>query len=162
MYILWTIFFKKSKIMGTKYKGKIKEVSSLNTYIKLVRATETLRTKLINKLFDFKITENQFYCLDAIYHLGPLTQRELGEKLSRSGGNITLVIDNLEKKHLVKRQKDKDDRRKYFIVLTKKGENFFKKLFPHQLNLLVDELNSISEKDKKELQRLCKKIGLKN
>ena len=148
--------------MGTKYKGSKKEISALDTYIKLVRATETLRSKIINILTNFNITENQFYCLDAIYHLGPLTQKELGDKLSRSGGNITLVVDNLEKKYLVKRQKDKDDRRKYFVLLTTKGEKLFKQVFPYQLKILVKELNSISEKDKKELQRICKKIGLKN
>ena len=38
----------------------------------------------------------------------------------------------------------------------------YKKVFPYQLKLLVEELGSITEKDKKELQRICKKIGLKN
>ncbi len=147
--------------MGTKFKGSKKEVTALDTYIKLQRATETLRSKINKRLVEFKITENQFYCLDAIYHLGPLTQRELGEKLSRSGGNITLVVDNLEKNNLVKRVRDKKDRRKYFVVLTNKGEKIFNKVFSVFLNMLVEELNSISEKDKKKLQRLCKKVGLK-
>jgi len=116
--------------MGTKYKGQKKEVSALDTYIKIIRATETIRAEVVNSLSEFNITENQFYCLDAIYHLGPLTQKELGKKLSRSGGNITLVVDNLEKNNLAKRKKDENDRRKYRIHLTKKGKDLIVKVLP--------------------------------
>ena len=147
--------------MGAKYKGFKKEVNSLNTYIKLIRASETIRSKVIKSLLVFQITENQFNCLDAIFHLGPLSQKELGQKLFRSGGNITLVVDNLEKNRLVKRLSDKNDRRKFLIHLTQRGEQLYKKVFPYHLKLLVEELGYITEKDKKELQRICKKIGFK-
>ncbi|MCH7826635.1 MAG: MarR family transcriptional regulator [Bacteroidetes bacterium] len=147
--------------MGAKYKGSKKEVNSLNTYIKLIRASETIRSKVIKSLLVFQITENQFNCLDAIFHLGPLSQKELGQKLFRSGGNITLVVDNLEKNRLVKRLSDKNDRRKFLIHLTQRGEQLYKKVFPYHLKLLVEELGYITEKDKKELQRICKKIGFK-
>ena len=116
--------------MSTKYKGQKKEVTALDTYIKLIRATGTIRSKVINSLSKFQLTENQFNCLDAVFHLGPLTQKELGEKLLRSGGNITLVVDNLEKNNLVIRKKDENDRRKFLINLTKKGERLYKKVFP--------------------------------
>jgi len=147
--------------MGTKYKGKTKEISSLNTYIKLIRAGETIKAKISNSLAELKITENQFYCMDAVFNLGPLTQKELGKKLLRSGGNITLVIDNLEKNNLVKRKKDKKDRRKYFIKLTTKGGKLYKDIFPIILSLIVDEFNPLSEKEMTELQGYCKKIGKK-
>ena len=148
--------------MGTKYKRQKKEVSALDTYIKLIRATDTIKSKVIKSLSKFRLTENQFNCLDAVFYLGPLTQKELGEKLFRSGGNITFVVDNLEKNRLVKRIRDENDRRKFLVHLTQKGEKLYKKVFPYQLKFLVEELKSITEKDKKELQRICKKIGLKN
>ena len=44
--------------MGAKYKGSRKEVNSLNTYIKLILASETIRSKVIKSLLDFQITEN--------------------------------------------------------------------------------------------------------
>ena len=113
--------------MATKHKGSKKEVLALDTYIKLIRATETIRSEFTSSILNYGITEIQFYCLDAVFHLGPLTQKDLGYKLSRSGGNITLVVDNLEKAGLVKRQKDKEDRRKYYVVITKKGARLYKK-----------------------------------
>jgi len=147
--------------MGTKYKGKNKDISSLDSYIKLIRTVETIKAKISKSLAEFNISENQFYCMDAVFHLGLLTQKELGAKLLRSGGNITLVIDNLEKNNLVKRKKDKKDRRKYFITLTTKGENLYKDIFPIILSLIVDEFNPLSEKEMKELQGYCMKIGKK-
>jgi len=147
--------------MGTKYKGKNKDISSLDSYIKLIRTVETIKAKISKSLAEFNISENQFYCMDAVFHLGLLTQKELGAKLLRSGGNITLVIDNLEKNNLVKRKKDKKDRRKYFIKLTTKGEKLYKDIFPIILSLIVDEFNPLSEKEMTELQGYCKKIGKK-
>ena len=148
--------------MGTKYKGQKKEVSALDTYIKLIRATDTIKSKVIKSLSKFRLTENQFNCFDAVFFLVPLTQKDLVEKLIRSGVNITIVVDNVEKNRLVKRIRDENDRRKFLVHLTQKGEKLYKKVFPYQLKFLVEELKSITEKDKKELQRICKKIGLKN
>ena len=42
------------------------------------------------------MTVSQFGVLEALHHLGPLRQGEISAKLLRSGGNITLVVDNLE------------------------------------------------------------------
>ena len=55
-----------------------------------------------------------------------MTQCVLGEKLLRSGGNITLVIDNLEKHGLVRRERQTEDRRTIVIHLTPKGMRLIK------------------------------------
>jgi MarR family 2-MHQ and catechol resistance regulon transcriptional repressor len=64
------------------------------------------------------LTISQFGVLETLYHLGAMCQTEIGSKLLRSGGNITLVIDNLEKQGLVRRQRDTEDRRLVNIHLT--------------------------------------------
>ena len=83
--------------MSSKYNGSGKEIAALNTYIKLIRATESINSSINNLLTKEGFTESQFRVMDALYHLGPLSQKSLGEKLLKSGGNITMVIDNLEK-----------------------------------------------------------------
>ena len=148
--------------MGTKYKGSREEVMALDTSIKLVRAAETLISKVSFNLIKYKITLSQFGILDAVYHLGPLTQKSLGKKISKSGGNITHVVDNLEKENLVKRQRRKSDRRNFEIHLTKKGERLIVKILPEQVRIIKEEMSWISEEESEILQRLCKKIGIKN
>jgi MarR family 2-MHQ and catechol resistance regulon transcriptional repressor len=103
--------------MGTHYKGSKKEVNSLNTYIKLIRVVESLNSTLYVSLLKEGLTESQFGVLEALFHLGPMSQKNLGGKLLKSGGNITLVIDNLEKRGLVIRRRGVVDRRYFNIQL---------------------------------------------
>ena len=147
--------------MGTKYKGSKEEISALDTAIKLVRATESLIAKTSLNLSGQNVTVSQFGILDAVYHLGPLTQKTLGEKILKSGGNITHVVDNLEKRALVKRHRGKNDRRNFEIHLTKKGEKLIAKILPAYVKVIKEELGTLSQEESENLQKLCKKIGKK-
>lgn len=145
--------------MGTHYKGNRKETTALNTYIKLIRAAESLNAKVKLSLSDAGLTESQFNILDALWHLGPLCQKDLGGKLLKSGGNITMVVDNLEKRGLVKRERGQADRRYFTVHLTRQGRHLIKKVFPSQTEMIVKELDILSESEQVELQRLCKTLG---
>jgi MarR family 2-MHQ and catechol resistance regulon transcriptional repressor len=146
--------------MGTHYKGTAKEINSLNAYIKLIRASDSIRSRMNLLLQEKGLTESQFSLLDALFHIGPLSQSELGKKLFKSGGNITMVVDNLEKRELVKRERSNNDRRLFTIKLTKQGKNLIGKLFPRMLAPLVAEINILTENEQIELQRICKLLGL--
>ena len=147
--------------MGTHYKGTKKEVNALNTYIKLVRAADSVSARIGSLLSRKKLTESQFSILDALLHLGPLNQKQLGDKLLKSGGNITMVVDNLEKQGLVKRVRGENDRRYFSIHLTKQGKNLIEKFFPDYLAAIVKEMSLLNEDEQSEFQRMCKLIGLK-
>jgi MarR family 2-MHQ and catechol resistance regulon transcriptional repressor len=147
--------------MGTRYKGSKEEIMALDIAIKLVRAAETLISKTSLTLSRYNITLSQFGILDAIYHLGPLTQKSLGEKILKSGGNITHVVDNLERRTLVKRYRGKSDRRNFEIHLTKKGEKLITKVLPEQVKMIKNELGILSLDESEIFQKLCKKIGIK-
>ena len=148
--------------MGTHYQGTKEEEKTLNAFIKLMRATESINNRLNRHLADANLTVSQFGVLEALWHLGPLNQKSLGEKLLKSGGNITLVIDNLEKCDFVERQQDPSDRRAMLIHLTKKGKRFIKSFFPKHLEQIKEEFSVLSENEKEELARICKKLGLKS
>ena len=148
--------------MGTHYNGSEEEKSTLNAFIKLMRATESINNRLNRHLSDADLTVSQFGTLEALYHLGPLNQRAIGEKILKSGGNITMVVDNLEKSGYVKRKKDPNDRRAVLIHLTKEGESFIKSFFPKHLERILKEFDVLDENEKKTLADLCKKLGIKD
>ncbi len=148
--------------MGTKYKGTKKEINALNSLIKITRAADSVRSRVLSAIGTSGITESQYYVLDTLYHSGPLTQKNIGEKVFRSGGNITLVIDNLEKLGYVKRVRGKEDRRYFSIHLTKAGKKVMDKIFPKFLKAATDEMGTLSDEEHNELQRLSKKVGLKS
>ena len=61
--------------------------------------------------------------LDALEHLeadGPLTQRDLGERLSITSGAVTMLVDRLEASGLVVRRPHPSDRRYVLIELSAK------------------------------------------
>ncbi len=145
--------------MGTHYSGTNSEKNTLNAFITLMRATETMNNRLNRHLADVDLTVSQFGTLEVLHHLGPLNQRTIGEKLLKSGGNITMVIDNLEKNNFVKRKKDPGDRRAVLIHLTPKGKQFIEDFFPKHLDKIKEEFSVLTEEEKKTLSKLCKKLG---
>jgi MarR family transcriptional regulator, 2-MHQ and catechol-resistance regulon repressor len=147
--------------MGTHFKGSEDEVIILNAFIKLMRASESINNRLNRHLSDNNLTVSQFGTLEVLLHLGPLNQRSIGEKLLKSGGNITMVIDNLEKNELVERKPDPNDRRAVMIHLTKKGKSFIKNFFPEHLEKIKEEFSVLNKKELKQLADICKKLGLK-
>ncbi len=147
--------------MPTHFKGNEEQVNTLNAFIKLMRASESINSRLNRNLAEAGLTVSQFGVLEALLHIGPQNQKRLGEKILKSGGNITLVIDNLEKNKLVTRSPDPADRRAVIIQLTKEGKKYIQDYFPKHLSRIMEEFSVLSEKEKNELARICKKLGLK-
>ena len=145
--------------MGTRHRGTIEEINALNAFIKLQRASESVSAR-VHAVLPSGLTVTQFGVLEALFHIGPLCQSELAEKLLKSGGNLTLVVDNLEKAGYVARERDPADRRFVVVKLTDKGQAFIAGLFPKVVANVTREMAALSGTELSDLGRLCKKIGL--
>jgi len=145
--------------MHRKYGGSKKELRALGTYIKLMRAAESVTRRTHRHLAARGLTFSQFAVLDALFHLGPLSQRQIGQKVLRSSGNITLVIDNLEKSGLVRRERSEADRRFFIVHLTDKGDRHMNSLFPVHAAGIAKDLSVLTAAEQDTLGRLCKKLG---
>lgn len=146
--------------MPTHYKGNPEEVLALDTVIKLSRSVNTLHGKLISHLQkEFGITESQFGVLEALLHLGPLSQGQLCQKILRSGSNLTTVVDNLERDGLVTRVRDEADRRVQIVQLTDKGRSLIATAFPAHVDRVCGAMSSLSADEQRELGRMCRKLG---
>lgn len=145
--------------MPTNHKGTLREVLALNTFIKLTRATDSVMSRLVRRGTMESLTPSQFGVLETLYHLGPLCQGEISAKLLRSGGNTTLVIDNLEKLRLVRRDRDPDDRRLVRVSLTNAGTALISRIFPEQARVITEEMSTLTAEEQQQLGALCKKLG---
>jgi len=103
---------------------------ALATYVRLMRAANTARTHASRHLGGTGLTLTQFAVLEALYHLGPMSLSDIAQKILTTGGNLTMVLGNLEKLGLAHRQKCPEDRRVLIVVLTAKGKAMIGKLFP--------------------------------
>lgn len=144
--------------MGTHYKGSKAETDALNAYIKLMRAAETITVRA-HSVLPKNLTISQFGALEALLHRGPMCQSELAAKLLKSGGNITLVVDNLVKAGWVTRQRDEADRRFITVSLTDEGRTYITELFPKVVANITKEFGALSPAEQFTLGWLCKKLG---
>jgi len=83
----------------------------------------------------------------------------LAKKRLRSAGNITMVIDNLEKHGLVRREPGVDDRRVNMVHLTDAGRELITRVFPGHVHAILREMGVLTPVEQDELGRLCRKLG---
>jgi MarR family 2-MHQ and catechol resistance regulon transcriptional repressor len=145
--------------MPTHYQGSEQEVLALNTFIKLNRASDAIMARLNQRGTLANLTVSQFGVLESLYHLGPMCPGELSTKLLKSGGNMTLVIDNLEKQGLIRRERDANDRRMIIVSLTEAGRELIGKIFPGHVAAIVEELSYLTPAEQETLGYLCRKLG---
>jgi MarR family 2-MHQ and catechol resistance regulon transcriptional repressor len=132
---------------------------ALDTYVKLMRATGAVTEKMHQHLRPEKLTFSQFGVLEALLHLGPLCQQEIGHKLLKTGGNMTMVIDNLEKRGLVVRTNDPEDRRYKRVSLTPQGRSLIQKIFPRHVEIANQAFTALTPQEQMQLGALLKKLG---
>jgi MarR family 2-MHQ and catechol resistance regulon transcriptional repressor len=146
--------------MPTRHAGPPREVRALDTFIKLMRATERLNLCLSHGLASTGITPGQLAVLEALLHLGTLSQRELARKLLRSDANVTTVVDNLERDGWVRRERSAEDKRVVQVGLTAAGRKKIESVFPAHARRITELLSALSESEQDQLAALCKKLGL--
>jgi len=115
---------KRSVAKNSTARGK----QSLRLWLRLLACEnlveQTVRARLRN---DFDITLPQFDVLSELEHAGePLTMSQLSQKLMVSNGNVTGVVDRLERDGYVRRAASSSDRRVQFIELTDRGVAAFR------------------------------------
>lgn len=145
--------------MGSRYAGTKEEVRALSAFINLTRAAESLLAAQSRRLASDGLTLSQWGVLEALYHLGPMTQKELGRKLLKSGGDITMVVSNLVKLSLVTRKRLKEDRRFQEIHLAAKGRRLTERILRGHVAGIVRDMSRLGADEQIELRRLCRRLG---
>lgn len=145
--------------MPTHYTGDETTRRALDAYIKLSRARKTMGYLTSRLLAEYGLTESQLGTLEALHYLGPMCQSDIGEKLLVTGGNMTMVINNLEKRGLVSRQRHQQDRRQITVSLTETGQQLIDELFPRHAQNIVNLMSTLLPDEQEQLGLLCKMLG---
>ena len=138
--------------------GEEEEVS-LRLWIVLARCYATFAREVAARVVDYGLTTPQFGVLEALHHLGPLTLGDLAGKLLVTGGNITYVMDRLEQRSLVERERCDEDRRVVWARLTPDGRQLIEEVFPEHVDFIHGLASPLDERERAELRRLLKKLG---
>ncbi|MFB6286183.1 MAG: MarR family winged helix-turn-helix transcriptional regulator [Candidatus Bipolaricaulia bacterium] len=145
--------------MGTHHHGSDEVERALDAYIKLVRASETFTAWTGAVMEASELSGSQFGVLEALLHRGPMHQHEIAKRLLKSGGNVTMVIDNLEKRDMVRRERDPNDRRCVTVRLTEAGREAIERVFPRVKETIVEGMAALTPEEQETLAKLCRKLG---
>ncbi|MCG6963431.1 MAG: MarR family transcriptional regulator [Acidobacteria bacterium] len=136
------------------------ERRALGAYVKLMRAAESVTAHLSIGLREVRLTTSQIGVLEALYHLGPMCQGDLSAKLLKSNANLTVVVGNLERRGLVSRCPDPEDRRRVIVTLTANGHRLISKVFPAHAARITRRFSVLDTSEQELLAALCRRLGL--
>ena len=102
----------------------------------------------------FDITIDQWLILKTIQENDNLAQQQIAEKVFKDVASVTRIIEILVKKEYIKRSFHNNDRRRFALAITQKGEKIINKVLPIIEQNRAQALTSFSEKDVKKLQKL--------
>jgi MarR family 2-MHQ and catechol resistance regulon transcriptional repressor len=142
----------------TKQYGKKVDLA-LSMWVKLTRAHDIFSHLTAANIRLCGLTPAQFGVIECLGHLDTMLIGDLTKKHFVSGGNMTVVVDNLEKDGLVERSVNNQDHRAFYVKLTPKGKRLFEKVFLKHAQYIVKLASVLSESEQAELGLLLKKLG---
>jgi DNA-binding MarR family transcriptional regulator len=132
---------------------------NLKTLIILSKSFQSVRKREIKTIQEGGLTIAQFGVLEILYHKGDLRIGDIIEGTLSTGGNMTVVVDNLRKEGLVSRKVDPSDKRASLIGITEKGKECVEQLFPKHVENISQIFDVLSKDEKEKLIQLLKKLG---
>ncbi|MCH7912539.1 MAG: MarR family transcriptional regulator [Deltaproteobacteria bacterium] len=131
---------------------------STSLWIRFLRFNLISNKNLQESLEKLALTPPQFYVLASIGYSGRLPFGEIGVKMMVTVSNLTGIVDRLEEKSLVVRERDRHDRRVVHVKLTEKGKKLYRVSVPAFENSVADFFSSLDNSQQKKLSTLLRKL----
>jgi MarR family 2-MHQ and catechol resistance regulon transcriptional repressor len=138
----------------------MQDTSGVHVFLVLAKAFRALGEhagKTLN-LDGAGLGDSDFRVLEVLLHKGPLPVNTIGPKVWLTPGSISVAVDRLERRGLVKR-KTTEDRRVRLVELTEKGRALITKTFREHAAAMEERASVLSNAERLTLLRLLKKIG---
>jgi DNA-binding MarR family transcriptional regulator len=148
--------------MDREFIARRGDHSALRIWLRLLTCTQLIERRVRSGLREeFATTLPRFDLMAQLErHREGLKMNELSRMLMVTGGNITAIVDQLEKEGQVERLDDSADRRAFRIRLTRSGEKSFTEMAAAHEQWVVELLGGLSGKERDELLKLLAKLKL--
>ncbi len=137
--------------------------ASLRLWLRLLSTTTHIEDTIRQRLREqFDITLPRFDLMAQLEREPQgLTMGEISRRMMVTGGNVTAIVDQLEKEQLVVRQALPGDRRIYSIRLTPGGQKTFAAMAKAHEAWVVELLAALNEREQSQLYKLLGVVKLK-
>jgi MarR family 2-MHQ and catechol resistance regulon transcriptional repressor len=147
--------------MSTISKGTgMQDTSGVHVWLVLAKAFQALAADAEHSLNLSRagLGNSDFRVLEALLHKGSLPVNTIGPKVWLTPGSISVAVDRLEKKGLVRRE-NAADRRVRLVELTPKGRSLITRIFREHAAAMEEVAAVLSKEERLTLLRLLKKLG---
>jgi DNA-binding MarR family transcriptional regulator len=146
--------------MDREYISRQDDHRSLRVWLRLLTCTQLIERNVRSRLREqFATTLPRFDLMAQLErHREGLKMNELSRLLMVTGGNVTAIVDQLEKEGLVERMDEPDDRRAFRIRLTRAGDKTFAEMARAHEEWVVELLGGLTRREHEELLRLLAKV----
>jgi DNA-binding MarR family transcriptional regulator len=133
---------------------------ALRIWLRLLTCTQLIERRVRSRLRErFATTLPRFDLMAQLArHSEGLKMNELSRLLMVTGGNVTAIVDQLEKEGLVERLDEPADRRAFRIRLTRAGDKTFAEMARAHEQWVVELLSGLSRREHEELLKLLAKL----
>jgi DNA-binding MarR family transcriptional regulator len=128
-------------------------------WIRLTRAYYSIYRRVRARLAQGGLTVPQFFVLAEVGYAGALRLHEVGGRLAVTLGNITGIVDRLEKVGYIQREKDPDDRRVTWVRMTTRGLTLYQEVSRTFQEEVALSLGDVSGAELRVLSRILKKLN---
>ncbi len=123
----------------------------------MLRVSWMEQRRFAQQLSEFGLTVPQLFVLRSIWRREQQpTMSALADETLQRCATITGIVGRLVRMDLVKRQRDKDDRRRVLVELTPRGRELVDKVRRFRADRLRETLSHLPPEDARELLRLLK------
>ena len=144
--------------MATKAQVEI-DTSGVHVFLVMWKATRVLEQHGHRSIAGLEMGLSDFGVLEALLHKGPLAIKDLGAKVLLTSGSITTAIDRLERRGLVERGNDENDRRSRIVRLTPLGRQMIRKAFASHRIAMEEAVSGLPAEDHSRLIDLLRRLG---
>src|SRR6266403_4047843 len=144
--------------MKRKRTTTAQDSSGVHVWLVFMKAFQALIPHAAGSIKRTKLGDSDFRVLEVLLHKGTLPVNTIGPKVWLNPGSISVAVDRLEKKALVKRR-NTDDRRVRLVELTAKGRALITKTFREHAAAMEEVAGVLSKEERRMLLRLLKKLG---
>lgn len=127
----------------------------------ILRASSLMNAKLssVFQVKGFNVTSEQWSVLASLLEIEGIHQSLLAKKTAKDRHNIARMVDLLEKRGLIRRERHRTDKRRLLVYLTKEGRQLTTKLVPVVTEFLQLALSGLTQSDLGKMKRTLAQIA---
>lgn len=132
---------------------------SLNTFVGLNRTLDHLMKIVKTDVQRYGLNVTEFAVMELLYNKGDQPIQRISNRVLIASSSITYVVDKLEEKGCVVRERNEKDKRVTNASLTDKGRSMMDEIFPDHASTLESTFSVLTDEEITVLQTTLKKLS---